>query len=154
MSTEKPMKNPPDEGLDRARSKRNDLLDAMRSLEEAAARPAADSSGWLASVREAVDVLGEALRRHIEEAESPDGMVEDIIREEPRLAAAVAQLRDEHPELVTAWQRTKEAVDDPLTDRNRIRRRIVALLGRLALHRQGGADLVYEAYSVDIGGRG
>jgi hypothetical protein len=31
-----------------------------------------------------------------------------------------------------------------------VRRRVIALLGRLAIHRQRGSDLVYEAYNVDI----
>ena len=141
-------------GFQRARTKRSDLLDAMRNLESVVAGPAADASRWLASVREAVDVMGDALRQHIDEAESQEGLVADIIREEPRLASAVAALRAEHPGLVTAWQRTHEAVGATPPDHNRIRRRVVSLLGRLALHRQGGADLVYEAYNIDIGGRG
>ena len=35
-----------------------------------------------------------------------------------------------------------------------MRDRLLALLGTLARHRQRGADLVYEAYAVDIGGTG
>jgi hypothetical protein len=31
---------------------------------------------------------------------------------------------------------------------------VIGLLGRLTIHRQKGADLVYDAYNVDIGGRG
>jgi len=34
------------------------------------------------------------------------------------------------------------------------RDRLLALLGSLVRHRQRGADLVYEAYAVDIGGTG
>jgi hypothetical protein len=28
------------------------------------------------------------------------------------------------------------------------------LMGRIVRHRQGGADLVWEAYAIDIGGAG
>jgi hypothetical protein len=153
MSTEQSTGSP-SEKLQRARSKRGDLLEAMRRLEEVAAGPAAEPTGWLASVTDAVSLVGEALQEHIDETESPEGIMAEILREEPRLTAAVDSLRGEHPELVTAWRRTLDAANDPESDRTRIRRRVVSLLGRLAMHRQSGADLVYEAYSVDIGGRG
>jgi hypothetical protein len=32
-----------------------------------------------------------------------------------------------------------------------VRRQVTTLLGRLTLHRQAGADLVFDAYNVDIG---
>jgi hypothetical protein len=32
-----------------------------------------------------------------------------------------------------------------------VRRRVTSLLGRLAMHRQLGSELVFDAYNVDIG---
>jgi hypothetical protein len=45
-------------------------------------------------------------------------------------------------------------VRPPLTagDVDAIRALATALLGRLARHRQHGADLIYQAYQVDLGG--
>jgi hypothetical protein len=38
------------------------------------------------------------------------------------------------------------------TDVDNVRDRGTALLGRLLRHRQRGSDLIYQAYTVDIGG--
>jgi hypothetical protein len=68
-------------------------------------------------------------------------------------------LREEHGEIVDALSaasarlRAGPSLDsDDWTDVMRDRLRV--LLGMLARHRQRGADLVYEAYDVDIGDAG
>lgn len=145
----------PDEGLSRARSRRHDLRKMMEGLELAVAGPAGEPDHWLGSVEGALVGLRQALDAHITEAESPDGLLAEIIALDPRLAVSADQLRSEHRELLRAWERAHQALKEgPTPDRSKTRRRVVSLLGRLALHRQSGADLVYEAYNVDIGGRG
>ncbi|MFZ0012572.1 MAG: hypothetical protein WAL25_00525, partial [Acidimicrobiia bacterium] len=75
-----------------------------------------------------------------------------ILDESPRLAAAVAEIRDEHLVLADAVTTLNRVI--ATGDTERIRRKVTSLLGRIALHRQLGADLVYEAYNVDIGASG
>jgi hypothetical protein len=145
---------PPGERLDRARTRRQDLRLAMEALEIAVSGPVQSESEWLANVRRAVADLGQALQAHVDEVESEAGLLAEVVDHEPRLSQMADELRAEHPELLMAWQRVSNALDEPQPDSRAVRRRSVALLGRLTMHRQAGADLVYEAYQVDIGGRG
>ncbi len=144
----------PEGGLVRARTRRRDLHQAMEALEFAVAGPAGEPDTWLASVRTALSGLRDALQAHVDEVESPHGLLAEIVDQEPRLTAAADQLRADHPDLLLATERAMEAAAEHDPAPSRVRRRVVSLLGRLTMHRQAGSDLVYEAYSVDIGGTG
>lgn len=143
-----------DSGLERARSRRVDLRGTMQHLEDVVARPSSGPEEWRVDVRSALNDVKSALQGHIDEVESPDGLLTDVLEDAPRLGGLVAALIKDHGDLITAWERASEAVDTEPLDKTRIRRRVVSLLGRLTLHRQAGSDLVYEAYTVDIGGTG
>ena len=41
-----------------------------------------------------------------------------------------------------------------IADLPAFREEVTTLMGQLVRHRQAGADLVYEAYEVDLGGSG
>ena len=85
-----------------------------------------------------------------------------MIRSSPRLAHEVDRLTKEHrtlTELIAEMLALVGLADGPparidpnLGDPDEVRDRGTALLSALVRHRQRGADLVYEAYSVDIGG--
>ena len=89
--------------------------------------------------------------------EKPDGLYDEILKHAPRLENNVRRLREEHPEIVPADRR-----DDRPPGAGRDRRRDVAprkprddlqrFMGSVMRPRQRGADLVWEAYNVDIGG--
>ena len=51
---------------------------------------------------------------------------------------------------ITSFTAPPITPDSPWVDARR--HDVTRLLGRLAHHRQQGADLTYEAYGVDIGG--
>ncbi len=125
----------------------------MASLEAVASGPSG-VDGWYDAVLGAVDELGAALEDHIVEAEGSEGLLEEVLETAPRLAGEVAIIEAEHGELRDAIDRARQTIRSSLTvaspQPERVRRRVMALLGRLALHRQRGADLVYEAYTVDI----
>src|SRR5690606_36806415 len=99
------------------------------------------------------DVMA-ALRAHIDEVEGEDGLLAEIRFDAPRLTHMVEDLEREHQDLLAACDRLEEALYADSPDIRRGRRRALRLLGQLSLHRQAGADLVYEAYNVDIGGPG
>jgi hypothetical protein len=141
---------PDAEALDAARERRVELKHAMSGLELAAAGAAGDAT-WIDGLRAALDEMEEALSAHVEEVEADDGLLSELVTDAPRLASRVQRLRDEHPQLADQVRGCRAMLDDP--DPHEIRQGILDLLVALAHHRHFGADLVYEAYHVDIGGQ-
>jgi hypothetical protein len=134
--------------------RREDLFQAIIGLERAAARPAAAREGqWRASVIEAIERLEDEIAAHIEITERPDGLYDEIVEHAPRLSHDIDALRAEHPEMRDSAAALKARLLMPevpsVVD---VRDDVRHLLARLSKHRQHGADLVWEAYSVDTGG--
>lgn len=143
--------------IDTARRGRARLHATMCDLEASASVPAR-SATWVPELTSRLESLRAALDTHIAEVESPDGIIAHILEDAPRLAAAGQQLRDDHPRLrALAGEvsgRLESATASPGPDEVReIRRAVLDLIGELSLHRQLGADFVYDAYSFDIGGQ-
>ena len=95
----------------------------------------------------AVDRLATEFALHVEVTEGPNGLHQAILAGDLRLANQVGALAAEHAEIaaeIAAFSIADEA-DDGRTRGHR-------LLDRIARHRQRGADLIYEAYQVDLGG--
>jgi hypothetical protein len=88
--------------------------------------------------------------------ERPQGLYEEIAQRAPRLAGKIERLREEHPELRDGTQQLIARLETtPIGDLWELpaaRDDLQRLLGRLVRHRQLGADLVWEAYNLDIGG--
>ncbi len=110
--------------------------------------------GWLEAVTVAIDELGEALEEHIFVTEGKNGMLAEILDVAPRLAMEIELIEEEHAgleeSLAQAQLTLRGAMEIGFSDPEPSRSRVMTLLGRLSLHRQRGADLVYEAYNVDI----
>jgi hypothetical protein len=144
--------------LEQARLRRKTLHDALVHLEEAISSPAAGRiPDWTASVlKEAIEVR-DAFDQHVVVTERPDGLYDEIFERAPRLAGNVQRLRDEHPEIAAAVSQAVQRLEQveigsiawPLDD---ARDDLQRLIGTVIKHRQKGADLVWEAYNVDIGG--
>ena len=143
--------------LAEARRRRADIHRALVEAEEAISGPAVGrEADWSREVIDALSALREMIEEHIEVTERSEGLYDEILHKAPRLADAVRRLREEHPvmrdktsEAITRLRTTpvgamwglEEARDD-----------LQRLLGRIVKHRQLGADLVWEAYNLDIGG--
>jgi hypothetical protein len=141
--------------LDEARVRRVRLRDAMDALEAALAAPAAGRmADWWAAVMARLEDLRMALQRHVVETEADGGLLSQILTEAPRLANSVHQLRQDHVELSDAVEALLVRPAPRNGDSAVIRDAGLSLLGQLARHRQRGADLLYEAYSFDVGGGG
>lgn len=134
--------------VEKARVRRHLLGDAMRGLEIALAGPS-ESEGWLGRVTSALADLRRALAEHVEVTEGPHGLLEEIRDKAPRLSNEIALIEVEHEELLDLLNRAEASLEQT-TDPKAIRNRAMSLLPRLSLHRQRGADLVYDAYNVDI----
>jgi hypothetical protein len=147
--------------LEAVRGQRRSLRRALVAVEDALAAPVhgGDESGeraWAVNLREAVEHLAEVFAIHVEVTEGPGGLYEDLLDVTPRLDNTVRRFRAEHEAitgiLTTELARLATKLDGGDADLEQSRRRLTRLLGRLVLHRQEGADLIYEAYQVDIGG--
>ena len=133
-----------------AKQRRVELKSAVSSVETAAAAPAR-SPGWTDALVRELDDLRIAFDQHVDEVEGDDGLLVEVLATTPRLDNKVRSIKAEHPELVEQIARTIDDVKAS-TDPDLARAAALDVLAAVAGHRQRGADLVYEAYSVDIGG--
>ena len=95
--------------------------------------------------------LADAWAQHITATEAPDGLFSEVLEDAPRLNHRIDLLRADHlavgDGIADLMTRAETASDDDLDE---LRERALELLGRISRHRHLGADLVYEAYTVDI----
>jgi hypothetical protein len=148
-----------DNTIEALRQRRAGMGAAMVELEDAVARSGRPLEEWIETVRGALEQLRAVVDHHIFATEAPGGFLDEMIEESPRLANPAHRLREEHGEIVDALSAASARLRagpsfDPDDWIDVMRDRLLALLGMLSRHRQRGADLVYEAYDVDIGGTG
>ncbi|MEM7276358.1 MAG: hypothetical protein AAF547_25010, partial [Actinomycetota bacterium] len=104
----------------------------------------------------AVDHAARRIEEHAAQTEAPGGFLDRVVIEAPRLQKRVTQLRVDHERLekeIDALRIAMALVDDADVPERAVglRNQAIELLGHLTRHRQRGADLIYEAYQVDIG---
>lgn len=128
--------------------RRQDLYDAMQRLESSVAR-ASGQDDWAVVVGHALKVMLDALQRHVIETEADDGLLAEVVDRAPNLAPDVATFRKDHDDLLHSCRAASELVTNRSAPAE-IRRKVLSLLGRLAIHRQRGAELLFDAYNVDL----
>lgn len=131
------------EDLGRVRAQREGVRRSMERLELALTAPA--DARWWDAFRDALEGLRDAFDRHVRLTEAEGGLLDEVVHEAPRLAHARDVLLDEHVDITKALE-ALASVDDV----DAARSGAIAVLGSLVRHRHKGADLLYEAYSVDI----
>ena len=140
--------------LDQARANRAGLRASIGRVERAMSGPATGRTDvWSKELATELHGLSNALEEHIEQTESPSGLLADIIEAAPRLAHRVELTRNDHSHLRDRLKSALEAVELANSAQGTVadaRDRVVELLTGLVRHRHLGADLVYEAYNVDI----
>lgn len=139
------------QSFEAARKRRIELHDAMAGLETALARPSA-ATDWRVDVSENLANLVGAYESHIDEVEAPTGILQDVLEDAPRLANYVDILRGDHITVMAELARLMSAA--PELEARELRETATSILGDLVRHRQLGADLVWDAVLLDIGGRG
>jgi hypothetical protein len=137
--------------------RRADLYQAILALEQAAAERAdGREEQWAGAAVEALEALEGEIVDHIEITERDHGLYDEIIDVAPRLSPKIELLRGEHPELseATATLRARLAGSPPRDGQAvaETREEIGLVLAQLVSHRRRGADLLWEAYSLDTGG--
>jgi len=129
--------------------RRRELVEAIDALERAVAAPAADPA-WATLVAGELRALAETFEHHVAEVEGPGGLFEEISEEAPRLHTEIEWFRQDHRRLGDRIAELAERTERE--DRAIMRDLVTDLIADLQRHRQRGADLVYEAYMVDLGG--
>jgi hypothetical protein len=140
--------------LKRVRAHRSELRDSGAAVDDALATPVARRDPWLERVHAALAELSHDFREHIALTEGEGGLYEDVGRTAPRLTGQVRRLTDEHGLYAAHLDSLLARLDGdgPVGDLPTFREEVTTLMGQLVRHRQRGADVVFEAYEVDIGG--
>jgi hypothetical protein len=144
-----------DPGLDGLRRVRAELAGSMAALEQALAAPTPGRhAAWAERVDVALVELSADFGEHVAVTEGSDGLHDAVVDAAPRLSNSVRRLAGEHTTIRGLIADLLQRVRPPAAagDVEAIRDLGTALLGRLARHRQIGADLIYQAYQVDLGG--
>lgn len=141
--------------LERVRAHRAELRDSVAAVDDALASPISGPE-WRDRVRTALTELAHDFRTHIDLTEGEGGLYADVRASSPRLSGRVRRLTDEHVRYSGHISSLLARLDGagPVDDLQDFREEVTALMGQMVRHRQTGADLVFEAYEVDIGGSG
>ncbi len=134
-----------------AQALRIEMEERLAELEKALAAATA-APGWATSVQFRLRELRGSLASHVREVEAPDGLLAEIVDAEPRLAAGVDRMKADHRRIAAELDTLIQIAVS--SDSGTLRERVFDLMREMVLHRQHGSDLVYEAFSRDIGGQG
>jgi len=147
----------PTPALEAAALRRRELREALIAFEGALASPMRDRVTWHAEATDALEALGHAFEDHVAATEAPGGLYNEMREKSPHLRAKANRLREEHPAIIAALEEASSRLAVPPADEadaEGIRDELQRLMGRLVKHRQHGADLVWDAYAIDIGDLG
>ena len=140
-----------------ARRRRAPLRHAASDLVLAISAPVGTGAVWRDRVRESLARVQVALKQHVQDTEGAEGLYEQLKSVAPRLSNLVNLLTKEHTVLkeeingvLSELEGLPNQIDDDCCET--VRDAVMLLLGRISRHRQKGADLIWRAYSVDIGG--
>ena len=126
-----------------------ELMNNIKRVESAIGTPTSDPT-WRSGLSRAVAQLRAAFSAHVDDTEGPDGHYAGLLEHAPRLARGVNDLVVEHRDVLEAFSALEDTMEQVSPDR--VRRQTANVLSQVWRHRQRGADLMYEAYVVDIGG--
>ena len=146
------------------RQRRAELLGAINRLEQALAAPIPSGPmEWVQKVSARLLELSGDFRDHVDLTEGPDGLYSRVTQSTPRLTYQVERLTQDHATLTELMSDLLTLVgqaagsfargDSMLDDLDDVRERGTTLIAALVRHRQRGSDLMYEGYSVDMGGQ-
>ena len=135
--------------------RRTALEEAMQLVEREAAAPSG-STDWLGELGAATRQLELAVNHHITHVEASGSLLDQIVEKAPRLQRSVENTRTHHAVLAHSISDLLKLISEGSAKESasvaEISTSVIEILNELARHRQDGADLIYEAYAVDIGG--
>lgn len=129
--------------------RREQLHEATRDLAATLEDTSEELADRLAEVRRAVADTRTTIDRHVREAEASDGLLAQIITEQPAFGARAEEMRREHialleesAELVEASQAAR-SVDE-------LRDGATELIELIQRHRHRSAELLLDTYDLDL----
>jgi uncharacterized protein YlxW (UPF0749 family) len=137
------------------RTDRERSLQALQVLELRAGSPAPGREvEWLSEVLGALDALEKMLASQRQNSADDASILSEIQRDEPRLHNRVVQLRRDYGELHEAVTRLQSRLRASRADEIHfvdVRQRLDRIATELRYQRAREADLIYEAFNVDLG---
>ncbi len=133
-----------------ARERHLPLKEAAAALEKASS---ASEDNRLELISAELSGLSLALSDHIRLTEGPDGLHAELISTQPRLTNDIRLLTKDHDVMECLIEATSVALESETPDESTISDQVGRLLERIERHRLRDAEMVYEAYAVDIGGQ-
>lgn len=130
---------------------RERLRGRLLAVGHAIGAPVGAGGRWTHRLRRELRALSAALAAHIEETRREDGVLREIVEVAPHRARDVDRLIADQAALRAECARL-EALLEAGAGVLSLRRRAHLLLQRFELHRHDGADLVFDAFGVDLGG--
>lgn len=136
-----------------SRLTRERMLDSMRALEAALAKPTPNrEAAWGTFVLQALRTLEEVMLKQATELEDEDGTLAAIARDQPWLLSRIQQLRAQFQDLVRQIHSLHEQLSaDDVPQTGEIRQRLAWILTAIRHFQSKETDLIFEAISVDIG---
>jgi hypothetical protein len=144
--------------LGEIKQRRAALVGTCSAFEAALSAPAA-SARWPEGLGNALTALGATFHEHVTETEGSGGTIEQLRERAPRLSDRIDLLVEQHVTITADAERLMDRLDHLPAERSAdenaaIREQAFELLTAIVRHRQLGADLLYEAYDIDVGGLG
>lgn len=121
------------------------VVDVTAALESS---PRGDDA-WFAAVREALTRLDERLRRHVREAETPDGLLAEIVHRQPSYARRTEAMHAEHETMVARAAALVALASGPVNVDDLVDA-ITALVELVDRHRHKALELVIDAHNLDV----
>lgn len=140
------------------RQRRKRMVAQMREVEAVLATALAGrEAAWAEAAGAALGALDDVLVRHIAETERAGGLLATVRAESPWLDPQIRRLEADHGRLRRSLDAVRADLAAAGVDMDRLcdaRDAATDVLAAIARHRQRGADLLYQAYDVDLGGGG
>ncbi|WP_233578099.1 MULTISPECIES: hypothetical protein [unclassified Micromonospora] len=96
--------------------------------------------------------VGQSFTEHVQVTEGPAGLYRELLTHAPRLYHGVRLLTREHTAIGGALLAVQRVAEQSEASPDELRHRAAYLLRTLARHRRRGADLLWQAYQMDLGG--
>jgi hypothetical protein len=128
--------------------RRDPLTAARASLGQTIAMSPADSRAWSFSLFAALRKLGKVFDEHVEDSESEEGILPEMLVLKPHFEKRVRTLKQEHERIRLRIREAMAAVEEqvcsPRVDVQKLRLLAGSVVHDVRRHEARGNDLVYE----------
>lgn len=129
--------------------RRADIVDAIALLERALAKPAGDIEHWRTLVAASLTQLADLVHDQVIAYETQ--VFTDVVETAPRLSAKIARINGLLDSLDGNIATLR--ADVPTADPDTVREEAMQVMAAIVRGRQMIADVVWEAYTMDLGGQ-